>query len=136
MINIGVGNAGSSLLWRFALEKGVHYVGSLRAIQEHRFTLVDADSHDGIIHLIKGIEKLRTKAPSDGIHILQRGEFWSGGCGVYHTLGELLAGARAGKPNAVAAETLSAILGVRAYAQWDGNNGATRFPEETEAGSG
>jgi hypothetical protein len=97
MINIGVGNAGCTMLWRHydylrrtpALEKDMNNLASLPTVHKHRYIVGDADNNNSIIHVISNIEKLDTKYPPDRIDVLHLDRYWSGGCGVYHVLGEL-----------------------------------------------
>jgi hypothetical protein len=113
MLYIGLGNAGSRMLWslRRLLRLDVSpprtesvswwrrlFGGSppLRiappppATDDLRFAVADADPNNNVLAVVRAGDFAR-RHPPQGVRIYEIDWFWSGGCGVYHIIGELVA---------------------------------------------
>src|SRR5262245_15448699 len=92
MIYIGLGNGGTRMLWDLYLFAQGLPTGKgegLKVLDHYVFG--DADSNNSVIYEIRrhGLEKLQP--PQGGVKLLSLDQFWRGGCGVYHIIGELIA---------------------------------------------
>jgi len=87
MLYLGIGNAGSQILNHFRRQ----VLTELKLeMPEARMALGDADINNSVIHRARR-ENLFDSPPPIGMRVLPLDQFWSGGCGVYHIIGELLA---------------------------------------------
>src|SRR4051812_22272192 len=87
MLYLGIGNAGSQILNHFRQQ----VLDELKIeIPEARMALGDADINNSVIHRFRD-EGLFDLPPPRGMRVLPLDQFWSGGCGVYHIIGQVLA---------------------------------------------
>jgi hypothetical protein len=89
---MGLGNSGSKLLWNFHefLFQPNVVPEALARVVNCRFLIGDADTNNSVIHQVMG-RKLHQAHPPQAINLMDLARYWSGGCGVYHIIGELLA---------------------------------------------
>jgi hypothetical protein len=87
MLYLGIGNAGTQILNHFRHQ--LLYELKLDR-PDVRMAVGDADINNSVIHHYLA-EGLTENAPPRGVCHLPLDRFWSGGCGVYHIIGELLA---------------------------------------------
>ena len=92
MIYMGLGNSGSKLLWEFHefLFQPNAIPEAMARVANSRFLIGDADTNNSVIHEVTG-RKLHQALPPQAINLMDLARYWSGGCGVYHIIGELLA---------------------------------------------
>jgi hypothetical protein len=92
MIYMGLGNSGSKILWNFHEFLFQPNAGpdALTRLANTRFLIGDADTNNSVIHEVTG-RKLHQTHPPQAINLMDLARYWSGGCGVYHIIGELLA---------------------------------------------
>jgi hypothetical protein len=92
MIYMGLGNSGSKLLWQFHefLFQPNAIPEAMARVVNSRFLIGDADTNNSVIHEVTG-RKLHQALPPQAINLMDLARYWSGGCGVYHIIGELLA---------------------------------------------
>jgi hypothetical protein len=92
MIYMGLGNSGSKILWNFHefLFQPNTMPEALGRLANARFLIGDADTNNSVIHEVSG-RKLHQAHPPQAINLMDLARYWSGGCGVYHIIGELLA---------------------------------------------
>jgi hypothetical protein len=92
MIYMGLGNSGSKILWNFHefLFQPDALPEALARLANARFLIGDADTNNSVIHEVTG-RKLHQTHPPQAINLMDLARYWSGGCGVYHIIGELLA---------------------------------------------
>jgi hypothetical protein len=92
MIYMGLGNSGSKILWNFHefLFQPNAMPEALPRLANTRFLIGDADTNNSVIHEVTG-RKLHQTHPPQAINLMDLARYWSGGCGVYHIIGELLA---------------------------------------------
>jgi hypothetical protein len=92
MIYMGLGNSGSKILWNFHEFLFQPNAGpeALTRLANARFLIGDADTNNSVIHEVSG-RKLHQTHPPQAINLMDLARYWSGGCGVYHIIGELLA---------------------------------------------
>src|SRR5947209_602459 len=92
MIYMGLGNSGSKLLWHFHefLFQPNAIPEAMARVVNSRFLIGDADTNNSVIHEVTG-RKLHQALPPQAINLMDLARYWSGGCGVYHIIGELLA---------------------------------------------
>src|SRR4029079_10720008 len=92
MIYMGLGNSGSKMLWNFHefLFQPNAMPEALGRVVNARFLIGDADTNNSVIHEVRG-RKLHQAHPPQAINLMDLARYWSGGCGVYHIIGELLA---------------------------------------------
>src|SRR5262249_47605268 len=92
MIYMGLGNSGSKILWNFHefLFQPNAIPEALARVVNARFLIGDADTNNSIIHEVSA-RKLHQAHPPQAINLMGLARYWSGGCGVYHIIGELLA---------------------------------------------
>jgi hypothetical protein len=84
---LGVGNSGSKILWdtfEFLFANGA------QPDPNTRFLIGDADTNNSVLHKVHQC-KLDKAVPPRAIDVMGLARYWSGGCGVYHIIGELLA---------------------------------------------
>ena len=105
MIYIGIGNAGCRILWEF---HRLLYGDGAPAAPRHvnYFVFGDADLNNSVLFDIKD-QGLDNVPEPHGVRIMGLDSFWSGGCGVYHIIGEVLADKAEGEQ--VLEEALKAI---------------------------
>jgi len=89
---MGLGNSGSKILWNFHefLFQPNALPQALSRLANTRFLIGDADTNNSVIHEVTG-RKLHQTHPPQAINLMDLARYWSGGCGVYHIIGELLA---------------------------------------------
>lgn len=92
MIYMGLGNSGSKILWNFHefLFQPNAFPEAQGRLANARFLIGDADTNNSVIHEVMG-RKLHQTHPPHAINLMDLARYWSGGCGVYHIIGELLA---------------------------------------------
>jgi hypothetical protein len=92
MIYMGLGNSGSKILWNFHefLFQPNAMPEALPRLANTRFLIGDADTNNSVIHEVSA-RKLHQTHPPQAINLMDLARYWSGGCGVYHIIGELLA---------------------------------------------
>jgi hypothetical protein len=92
MIYMGLGNSGSKLLWHYHefLFQPNAIPEAMARVVNSRFLIGDADTNNSVIHEVTG-RKLHQALPPQAINLMDLARYWSGGCGVYHIIGELLA---------------------------------------------
>jgi hypothetical protein len=92
MIYMGLGNSGSKILWNFHefLFQPNALPEALPRLANTRFLIGDADTNNSVIHEVMG-RKLHQTHPPQAVNLMDLARYWSGGCGVYHIIGELLA---------------------------------------------
>ena len=92
MIYMGLGNSGSKILWNFHefLFQPNAMPEAMSRVVNARFLVGDADTNNSVIHEIAA-RKLNKAHPPQAINLMDLARYWSGGCGVYHIIGELLA---------------------------------------------
>lgn len=89
MLYLGIGNAGSKIL---SFVHDLTFVPGAPVPEdanELRFMFGDADSNNSVVYKVRA-NGLIAQPPPRGVRLLRLDRFWSGGCGVYHTIGELL----------------------------------------------
>src|SRR5262245_996463 len=92
MIYMGLGNSESKMLWNFHefLFQPNAMPEALSRVVNSRFLVGDADTNNSVIHEVVA-RKLHQAHPPQAINLMDLARYWSGGCGVYHIIGELLA---------------------------------------------
>jgi hypothetical protein len=92
MIYMGLGNSGSKILWNFHefLFQPNAMPEAMPRVVNNRFLVGDADTNNSVIHEVVA-RKLHQSHPPQAINLMDLARYWSGGCGVYHIIGELLA---------------------------------------------
>jgi hypothetical protein len=92
MIYMGLGNSGSKILWNFHefLFQPNAMPEAMGRLANTRFLIGDADTNNSVINEVQG-RKLHQTHPPQAINLMDLARYWSGGCGVYHIIGELLA---------------------------------------------
>lgn len=92
MIYMGLGNSGSKILWNFHefLFQPNAMPEAMPRIVNNRFLVGDADTNNSVIHEVVA-RKIHQLHPPQAINLMDLARYWSGGCGVYHIIGELLA---------------------------------------------
>jgi hypothetical protein len=100
MIYIGLGNSGSKILWNhfeFLFDRQA-MPEALTRMAHLRFLIGDADTNNSVLYEV-GARKLHQATPPLAIHLMGLSRYWTGGCGVYHIIGELLADTMARDPD-------------------------------------
>src|SRR5258707_14552001 len=106
MIYMGLGNSGSKLLWHFHefFFQPNAIPEAMARVVNSRFLIGDADTNNSVIHEVTG-RKLHQALPPQAINLMDLARYWSGGCGVYHIIGELVA--EAGRKDPGVAPTMN-----------------------------
>src|SRR5262245_66414931 len=92
MIFMGLGNAGSRILWEHysSLWSGRSPQQGKWTGQGHFFAYGDADSNNSVLHAIKRQQLDRIKYADGGVRELKIDPYWRGGSGGYYILGQLV----------------------------------------------
>ncbi len=91
MIYIGLGNSGSRILKNlFEYVFPQDLPSALVQGHSDEYRVSDADTNNPVINEI-GVRHLHLQPPPQRIDIDSLATYWSGGCGVYHIIGELVA---------------------------------------------
>src|SRR5262245_14246979 len=100
MIYIGLGNSGSKILWDlfgFLFDPQTK-PEALTRLANLRFLIGDADTNNSVLYEV-GARRLHQATAPYAIHLMGLSRYWTGGCGVYHIIGELLADTVARDPD-------------------------------------